>query len=172
MRSYVFLALLLLLSSQHPVYIIDLDDIGIGDIWVPPLSTVTRTGNFTSDMSGEAKVEITIYSNESCIVEVTINGVSARIAKQQATITVGISKHNKIEIRATNTRLHGVTIYGNSTLKIIFSDNEPRQNHNMLGIAFLLSIIIPPVLIVAIRRKTRATLQNNIEEVIASDELH
>ncbi len=167
MRAAVFI---LLLAITTQTIIMSFEDLGIGDIAVSPLDYEKRITTFTSAYVGTVSVRITIYFNGSATIGIRINNVKVSIYRSGVSkfVEVNLTKNNTLEITVTNCDVGKVVVYGNSTLEILIpAGTENLENNTMarLKIAYFVSIIAPPILIILIRR-TRIYSEEVKEEQI------
>jgi len=153
MKEIVAIFMLLVAVLGQDMRVLTLSDMGIGDIHVDPLDTEVRTSYFPSSKTGIATINITIYSEGSIMVIVTINNASKRVDNGGA-LKVRIERNNTFTIKVINVGLKKAIVYGNSTIAVTFTSQEKTQrNISGFGLAFILSIVIPPVIIILVRRK-------------------
>ena len=143
--------LLLILLTTITSTTMTLRDLGVSDIVVNPLSYADIALSFQSDYVGRARVVITLYFNGSPKIFVRINNVGVGIQKsgEPEEAEANITTNNTLEIQITN---YGgrMILFSNSTIRII--PLTIQNNKRLLRIGFVASIIIPPLIIVIIRR--------------------
>jgi len=151
----ILLVLLLAITTQ--TITMSFKDLGLGDIIVAPLDYERRVATFTLDYIGSARVRITLYFNGSATIGIRINDARVSIYRSGVSkiVEANLTENNTLEITVTNCGMNKVVVYGNSTLEILMPvGTENLENNTMarLKIAYFVSIIAPPILIILIRR--------------------
>ena len=162
----VFLVAINLLSGTETY---TFEELRLGNIVVDPLSSTTKTAYFSSKIEGEATINITIYHNGSLIITVKINNVKEKIKGKSIVIQTNLTQNNTITITATNYGQDRATIYGNSTIRICQAkDKNPSYNESSIWLkaSFIMSIAIPPLIILIIRRRFRFEEEEEREIVV------
>ncbi len=151
----VFLVVVNLLSGTETY---TFEELGLGNIAVDPLSCTIKTAYFSSKIEGEASINVTIYHNGSLIITVKINNVKEKIKDESVVIKVNLTQKNKLTITATNYGTDKAIIYSNSTISICQAkDKNPATSESNIWLkaSFIMSIAIPPLVILIIRRRFR-----------------
>jgi len=134
------------------------EDLGLGDIIVNSLSSTTRSAYFSTTIRGKANINITIYHNGSLIISIEINGVKTKLRDKSVVIQTNLTQNNTLKITATNYGANKAIIYSNSTIRIYQAKGENPANSKSslwLKASFIMSIAIPPLIILIIRRRFR-----------------
>ncbi len=164
----LFISLLIFSPLSENTY--TFEDLGLGNIVIEPLSTASKKAYFSSTIASKANINITIYHNGSLVISIEINGVKAKLGEKKfIVIQVDLTHNNTITITATNYGTNKAIISGNSTIKIYPANKGNVHNDKSsiwLKISFILSIVSPPLIILAIRRYARVEEEESKEIVV------
>ena len=159
---------------------ITFSDLGFGDIHVPGLRVVSVEANFTSEITGRAEITAIIYAvvgESSVTMEITINNDSTLLFPKngvtQKTWSQDIKETNHLRIKIINVGSYNVTVYSNSTIRIVF-ETQGQENSTIFlperadpfWLALLIGAYAAPFLITFIY-KVKVEEQEEEEELPA-----
>ncbi len=136
-RELFVIVLLLFVAETSSSIEITFSDMGIGDIYSGGLRITIIKANFTSEVTGKAKIITEIYAsiaNSSVTLEITINNDTTTIylnnGVTKKTWSSYIERWNNLTLRIINIGIDNITIYSNSTIRLVFEETEQGGNSN------------------------------------------
>ena len=169
-KEILIVALLLVSLLDNTSVSWSFTEIGLGDIRVGPLEHVQKNASFSSQITGQATLNITLYKKGSLTIKITINNITFSISKTRM-ISVFLNPMNTINIDIINTLLEEGVVYGNSTITIISTTtkNSVAKADTIVEwsrVLFIFSIAIPPIILALVPKETEKTAEEFDEATI------
>ncbi len=158
MSREVFILILLIISlSSNSNVSWSFTEIGLGEIRIGGLEHIEKNASFSSQITGQVTLNVTLYKKGSLTIKITINNITFSISKTKI-VSVTLNSMNTIKIDIVNTFFDEGIVYGNSTIAIVSvgsgsSMSESESITQWSRTLFVLSIVIPPIILILYSRK-------------------